>query len=120
MPVADVYNEHCPSRRVLEIISNKWIILIIDKLTEKNYRFGELKREIGGISAKVLTQALKLLEFNGFITRTDYSELILNVEYSLSPLGQSLSQVCNDLRLWSEQHIRQIDLARLLGEKGLN
>jgi DNA-binding HxlR family transcriptional regulator len=90
---------------VLDIISNKWVILIIDKLAIKSYRFGELKREIGGVSAKVLSHSLKVLEHNGLINRCDNSGVILNVEYSLSPLGISLSHVCKTITHWSEQHI---------------
>jgi DNA-binding HxlR family transcriptional regulator len=110
--VADIYNEHCPSRIVLDIISNKWVILIIEKLAQKNHRFGELKRAIGGISAKVLSHLLKSLELNGLIIRSDNSALILNVEYALSPLGKSLSHICHVITVWAEQHVHEIVLAK--------
>lgn len=104
----DVYQENCPSRKVLEIISDKWTILIIEKLSQKIYRFGELKKEIGGISQKVLTQTLKSLEKNGFINRVSYPVLPLKVEYSLTPLGQSLSAIFTDITAWAEQNIAEI------------
>lgn len=89
----DVFAENCPSRKVLEIISNKWTILIIQKIAVTPRRFGELTREIGGISKKVLTETLRSLECNGFITRTDYQVLPLKVEYSITELGKSLNLV---------------------------
>lgn len=104
MKRADIYNKNCPSRLVLEIISDKWVILIIEQLARKNHRFNELKRCIEGISAKVLTHLLKSLETHGLVLRTDQSSLILNVEYALSPLGHSLSQICRTITQWSEQH----------------
>ncbi len=112
MKAADIYNEHCPSRLVLDIISNKWVILIIEKLTQKNHRFGELKRAIGGISAKVLSHLLKSLEYNNLIIRTDHSDVILNVEYALSPLGKSLSHICHIITVWAEQHVHEIVLMK--------
>ena len=112
MKTPDIYNELCPSRKVLDIISNKWVILIIEKLAQKNHRFGELKRSIGGISAKVLSHLLKSLEINGLIIRTDHSDIILNVEYALSPLGKSLSQICHIITVWAEQHVHELVLVK--------
>lgn len=104
----DVYNEDCPSRQLLTIISNKWSILIIEKLSHQTYRFGALKREIGGISQKVLTQTLRTLEKNGFIVRQSYPELPLKVEYSLTPLGQNLSTIFVSITAWAENHMEEI------------
>ncbi len=104
----NVYHQHCPSRRVLSIISDKWTILIIEKLSHTTYRFGELKREIGGISQKVLTQSLRALEKHGFVARESFPVLPLRVEYSLTPLGKSLSPIFNLITEWAEQHIDEI------------
>lgn len=103
----DIYKEKCPSRLVLNIISSKWVILIVDKLSVKEYRFEEIKREIEGISSKVLSKQLKDLEAHGLIIRTDYSTEVLHVVYSLSPLGESLSGVCTKITDWSKNHIRE-------------
>lgn len=108
MKRADIYNRNCPSRLVLEIISDKWVILIIEQLARENHRFNALKRRIDGISAKVLTHLLKSLETHGLVIRTDQSNLILNVEYALSPLGHSLSQICILITQWSEEHVDSI------------
>jgi DNA-binding HxlR family transcriptional regulator len=101
----DVYNEKCPSRKLLDIISNKWTILIVEKLSTKTCRFGELKKEIGGISQKVLTQTLKTLEKNGFIARKSYDELQLKVEYSLTLTGKSLAEIFSTITAWAERHM---------------
>jgi len=108
----DVYYDTCPSRQVLELISNKWTILIIGMLAEKTYRFGELKRGIRGISQKVLAQTLRILERHGLVLRRSYPVLPLKVEYSLTPLGKSLSVVCHELTHWAETHIEEINEAQ--------
>jgi DNA-binding HxlR family transcriptional regulator len=110
---ADPFNKNCPSRMVLEIISDKWVILIIDILAKNPQHFGELKKIIGGISQKVLSQSLKKLEMYGFINRRCYSEKPLRVEYSLTLLGISLSDVCNQITEWSINHIDEILSASL-------
>ena len=108
----DVYKQKCPSRIVLEIISNKWVILIIECLATQPHRFGELKRKIEGISAKVLSQQLKCLEANGLVLRQDHSGYVLHVEYSLTLLGESLSSVCQTITDWAKQHINELQLSK--------
>lgn len=104
----DVYNERCPSRNVLEAISDKWSILVINILSKNICRFGELKRKIGGISPKMLTQTLKALQKYGFIERQDYPGLILKVEYSLTTLGRELSLLLASLTEWTESNMPEI------------
>jgi DNA-binding HxlR family transcriptional regulator len=104
----NVYSQHCPSRYVLEMISDKWTILIIDKLSQKTCRFGELKREVGGISQKVLTQTLRSLEKNGLIKRESYPVLPLKVEYSLTALGVGISSIFSTITAWAESHMDEI------------
>lgn len=106
--VYSVYRERCPSRNVLESISDKWSILIISILSNKTSRFGELKRDIDGISAKVLTQTLLKLERLGFIARKSYPVLPLKVEYSLTPLGNELGAILNSLTTWTESNMDEI------------
>lgn len=103
-----VYSEQCPSRNILEAISDKWSILIITVLTRKLFRFGELRREVGGISQKMLMQTLQKLERFGFITREVYPVLPMKVEYSLTPLGRELSIILNTLTFWTETHMNEI------------
>ncbi|MGQ3889993.1 winged helix-turn-helix transcriptional regulator [Legionella sp. CNM-1927-20] len=103
-----VYNEQCPSRNVLEKISDKWSILIINLLLYKTLRFGELKRELGGISPKMLTQTLSKLERLGFINRKPFPVLPMRVEYSLTALGHELGIILNALKTWTEANIETI------------
>jgi DNA-binding HxlR family transcriptional regulator len=110
--IYDVFSENCPSRKVLEIISNKWTILIIQKIATKTYRFGELNREIGGISKKVLSETLRSLECNGFIIRKEYLVLPLKVEYSLTELGKSLNAMLTQISDWAIENIDKIYSAR--------
>lgn len=114
---ADPFNKNCPSRMVLEIISDKWVILIIGILVKNPQHFGELKKIIQVISQKVLSQVLKKLELNGLINRQCTSEKPLRVEYSLTPLGLSLSGVCNQITEWSINHIDEILSARCNAKK---
>lgn len=103
-----VYSEQCPSRNVLEGISDKWSILVLNLLFQKTYRFGELKREIGGISPKMLTQTLLKLERYGFIARQSFPILPMKVEYTLSPLGKELSIILSSLATWTEENMKKI------------
>lgn len=106
-----VYSEKCPSRNVLEGISDKWSILVINLLFQKIYRFGELKREIDGISPKMLTQTLQKLEKYGFLERQSFPVLPMKVEYELTPLGKELSSILHSLTEWTEKNMKQITLS---------
>ena len=108
----NVYHKNCPSRQVLDIIANKWTALVIGQLDNGPRRFSQLKREIDGISQKMLTQTLRELERNGIVNRTIYAEVPPRVEYELTALGQSLKQPLDQVREWAEQHIDQIYLAQ--------
>ncbi|KTC76041.1 transcriptional regulator [Legionella birminghamensis] len=103
-----IYAEQCPSRNVLEKISDKWSILTVSILLKNTYRFGELKREIGGISPKMLTQTLNKLEGIGFIARESFPVLPMKVEYSLTPLGRELANILGSLTSWTEENMDKI------------
>jgi len=97
----DVLNENCPSRRLLELISDKWSVLIIEVLSHGAIRYNEIKRQIGGISDKMLAQTLRKLEDNKLITRTVYPEVPPRVEYSLSERGKTLVEPLHTLVVWA-------------------
>lgn len=78
----DVYSEKCPTRQVLDRIADKWTVLIVVALDGKTKRFGELRREIGGVSQKMLTQTLRGLERDGLVSRVVYASVPPKVEYS--------------------------------------
>lgn len=108
----DVFNAACPSHKLLDIIGSKWIILLLHKLAQKTYRFGGLKKEMSGISKKVLTHSLRVLEENGLVQRQVFDEQVLRVEYSLTPIGLSLSNQCRLLTEWAEKNMEEIERYR--------
>ncbi|MET9491345.1 MULTISPECIES: winged helix-turn-helix transcriptional regulator [unclassified Nocardia] len=112
---ADVYSPKCPTRQVLDHIAGKWTILVVDALLQQDtMRYTELSRRIGGVSQKMLTQTLRSLEGDGFLTRTMHPTIPPRVEYQLTPLGRSLAEPISALRQWTETHINEVERARAL------
>lgn len=93
-------HENCPVSTTLNLLSNKWKILIIRELLEGAKRYGELKRNIEGISEKMLSQSLKQMEQDNLIVRTLYPEVPPKVEYSLSAIGETLRPIIEAMRVW--------------------
>ncbi|MEZ4630820.1 MAG: helix-turn-helix domain-containing protein [Deinococcales bacterium] len=112
LPAINVLNKRCPSNEVLDMIADKWSVLIIYALRQERRRYSDLERMIEGISQKMLTQTLRSLERHGLIIRTVYPVIPPHVEYALSDLGQSLYQVLRPLCQWSQEHIAQVLEAR--------
>ncbi len=108
----NVLSADCPSRQVLDLIADKWTALIFAVLEERPTRFNELQRRIEGISQKMLTQTLRLLELNGIVERKVTPSVPAAVEYSLSPLGVTLIPVMVSLRQWAEHHMQDVENAR--------
>jgi DNA-binding HxlR family transcriptional regulator len=104
--------EDCQVRQILDRIADKWSLLVIALLDEKTLRFGELVREIDGISKRMLTVTLRNLERDGLVLRTVYPEVPPRVEYVLTPLGRTLLGTTQALVSWSEEHQEQIAEAR--------
>lgn len=104
----NVFNPKCPSQIILERIADKWTVLIIHKLDKKTMRFGELKREIGGVSQKMLTQTLRNLEHDKLVERKVYPVVPPKVEYSLTPLGRTLLNPLGALCRWAQEHIDDV------------
>ncbi|GAB2560515.1 winged helix-turn-helix transcriptional regulator [Nocardia heshunensis] len=110
---ADVYSAKCPTRQVLDHIAGKWTVLVVDSLLQQGtLRYTDLARRIGGVSQKMLTQTLRSLEADGFLTRTVHPTIPPRVEYELTPLGRSLAEPIAALRQWTEEHINEIENAR--------
>jgi DNA-binding HxlR family transcriptional regulator len=108
----DVLKAECGSQQVLELIANKWTALVIYCLGPGPLRHSELRRRIGGISQKMLTQTLRNLERNGLVTRRVYPVVPPRVEYSLTPLGRTLCEPLKAICRWSEQHLPELQAAR--------
>ena len=104
----NVYDQNCPTRLVLDRIADKWTVLIVGRLAIGTHRFGELRRDITGISPKVMTQKLRDLERDGIITRKIYASVPPKVEYRLTPLGQTLIGLLDSIRVWAESHIETV------------
>ena len=92
----------CPVATTVQLIGNKWKLLIIRNLLVRPWRFNELQKSLDGISQKVLTDNLRSMETDGIITRTVYAEVPPRVEYALSPLGESMRPILNSMKAWGE------------------
>ncbi|MEM8675498.1 MAG: helix-turn-helix domain-containing protein [Cyanobacteria bacterium P01_G01_bin.67] len=111
-PEPEIFNLNCPTQQVLDIIGNKWSVIIIYCLAYQTRRYKQLERKIEGISQKVLTQTLRKLEQNGLIKREVYPVAPPQVEYSLTSLGETLVEPLSLLAEWSEQHIEEVKAAQ--------
>lgn len=94
----------CPVATTVALIGSKWKLLIIRNLLARPWRFNELKKDLEGISQKVLTDSLRSMEADGIITRTVYPEVPPRVEYALTELGKSLKPILDSMRAWSEAY----------------
>jgi DNA-binding HxlR family transcriptional regulator len=94
---------------VLNIVGDKWTVMIVMVLQIRSHRFNDLKRSIGGISQQMLTRTLKALERDGMIVRTVYATVPPQVEYALSDLGQSLTRPIRELGDWAQSHMDEIE-----------
>jgi DNA-binding HxlR family transcriptional regulator len=97
-----------PVRDVLEIINGKWKLPILIALAFGPKRFGELERDIAGITPKMLVKELRDLELHGMVDRNEVSTSAVSVEYSLTDYGKSLDQVISTLRQWGTRHREKI------------
>lgn len=104
----NVYEDRCPTRLVLDRLADKWALLILDRLRGGPLRFNHIRREIKGISQKVLSQTLRKLERNGLISRTIFPTVPVTVEYALTPLGCTLTETVSALTHWAEKNMDEI------------
>jgi DNA-binding HxlR family transcriptional regulator len=109
---ADVFSVACPARSILDVLAEKWVLLIVHSLQAGPARPGELRRRIQGISEKMLVQTLRRLQAFGIVDRRDYAEVPPRVEYRLTPLGISLSPLVKAFDSWVEDNAETIEAAR--------
>ena len=100
-----VYQQDCPARQMLDRLADKWSFLILTHLRTGPGRFNQLRRDIGGISQKALSQSLRKLERDGLVNREAFATVPVTVEYSLTVLGQSLAVLVDPLAAWAEASI---------------
>src|SRR5215470_16765673 len=94
----------CPVETALILCGDRWKVLIVRDLLTGTKRFGELKKSLDGISQKVLTQHLRIMEENGLVHREVYAEVPPRVEYSLTDLGRSLKSIHDAMWQWGEEY----------------
>jgi DNA-binding HxlR family transcriptional regulator len=118
----DAFLASCPSRRLLDRISNKWVALILAALGSDGphepgsnrvdeprvMRYSELSRRLAGVSQKVLTQTLRSLEHDGLVTRTVTASVPVTVTYELTDLGLSLHSLMRGIKEWAETHMDEV------------
>ncbi len=98
----------CPVATTVQMIGSKWKLLIMRNLLQRPWRFNELKKkDLEGISQKVLTDSLRSMEADGIITRTVYPEVPPRVEYDLSELGESMRPIIKAMEIWGAAYKRE-------------
>jgi DNA-binding HxlR family transcriptional regulator len=112
-PAPDViYAADCPTRTLLELIADKWALLVLHALHDGPARNGALLRRLHGISQKMLTQTLRDLERNGLVRRIDYQEVPPRVEYAATELGDGLGCKIASLAEWVNGNAAAVETAR--------
>lgn len=109
-----IFNRECPNRHVLDLIADKWSVLILAVLFDEPTRFNALKRRLGGITQKALTDALRRLERSGIVCRRVLTGSPVAVEYSVTPLGLTLGEPFAAMYRWTLEHHQDVDQARVL------
>lgn len=113
--IPDVLNDRCPSRQVLNHVTSRWGVLVLIALQDGTLRFSALRRRIGGVSERMLTQALRLLEEDGLIRRTAYPVVPPHVDYDLTPLGVEVAAKVHALAVCIETN-----LGRIMAQRAVN
>ena len=108
----NVLSAQCPTRQALDLIADKWTTLLIYLLSRGKQRYGDLHRQVGGISQKMLTQTLRKLERDGLVTRHIYPEVPPRTEYELTMLGHTLIEPMGALCEWAGAHLPELEQAR--------
>ena len=98
----------CPVATTVQLIGNKWKLLILRNLRVRPWRFNELQKSLEGISQKVLTDSLRSMENDGIVIRTVYPEVPPRVEYALSELGESMRPILDAMEAWGIAYKKQL------------
>ncbi|WP_282942348.1 helix-turn-helix domain-containing protein [Paenibacillus sp. RC67] len=102
----------CHYRRALEVVSSKWTVLVFYELESGKKRYSDLKRQVEGVTQKMLTQTLRQLERDGLVNRHVYPTVPPTVEYSLTPLGETLMEPMRILHQWTDSYYDSVLQAR--------
>jgi DNA-binding HxlR family transcriptional regulator len=110
MPASPGISSNCRKiSSVLNIVGDKWTVMVVRVLVQHPRRFNDIKRTIGGISQQMLTRTLKALERDGMVSRKVYPTVPPQVEYALTDLGHSLAQPLHALGSWAGEHLDEIE-----------
>jgi DNA-binding HxlR family transcriptional regulator len=112
-PPTNILDFHPHLRQALDLVADKWVVAVLYVLSSGTKRYGELQREIGDISQRMLTRTLRDLERNGLVHRKVYPVVPPMVEYSLTTLGETLSGVLKSVCEWSNQNFEAVETARI-------
>ena len=104
----DAFLATCPSRQLVDRISDKWVTLVLPALADGPQRYSDLARRIAGVSQKMLTQTLRSLERDGLVTRQVTPSVPVRVDYELTPLGHNLMQLLSAIKHWAELHMDEV------------
>lgn len=102
---------------VLDRVANRWTALAVEALSGGTKRYSEVRRELGGVSHKMLAQTLRGLERDGIVTRTVYPVVPPKVEYALTPLGETLVEPLAAICRWAREHRAEIETARASADR---
>jgi DNA-binding HxlR family transcriptional regulator len=111
----EAYNAYlaaCPTRQLLDALSDKWVTLVLTALADGPQRYSQLARTIAGVSQKMLTQTLRTLERDGMVVRTVTPSVPVRVDYELTALGRDLLPVLRAIKRWAETHMDDVVSAR--------
>jgi DNA-binding HxlR family transcriptional regulator len=108
----DAFMATCPSRQLLDRLSDKWMSLVVVALADGELRYSQLARTVAGVSQKMLTQTLRNLERDGLVTRKVVASVPVQVSYQLTDLGMSLRPVMRAIKDWAEANMSQVWKAR--------
>ena len=104
----NIFKTNCPARSFFDKFADKWILLIIYQLASQSMYFNELKKSLDGISPKVLSQKVKILERDGFISRTIHENKVIRVEYAITALGAEFTQAALSFKIWAEENMQHV------------
>jgi DNA-binding HxlR family transcriptional regulator len=119
-PTANILDAQPHLRQTLELVADKWVVAVMYILSGGTQRYGELQREIGDISQRMLTRTLRDLERNGLVHRQVYPVVPPMVEYSLTPLGETMNGVLKSVCDWSTQNFDAVEAARAEYDRALD
>ncbi|WP_128381798.1 winged helix-turn-helix transcriptional regulator [Streptomyces cavernae] len=108
----DTGEAQCPYRLVLEHVTSRWGVLVLIELLDRSYRFSELRRAIGRVSEKMLTQTLQTLERDGLVHRDAKPVIPPRVDYSLTDLGREAAEQVRALATWTTERMEDVEKAR--------